>query len=229
MLCFQRFKLLPPSILLLIAFGGCAWLNRDFTPDELAQRLHYDRDTNLEELVHIAVTRGYRAVDDEEQVRQVVELSRSDPGAVHRQFFEVQPRDAAISDVFFLENKGSVDQTDLRRFPKNLRKDISKFLEWLPESRSHKYKPLLLQQAKLVRTMIIYETGDGGRALEFSSKVVSLEKSTLYGVFRVPSGPFVFFGKESNKLSRKDFLEADKHYHNLVREFLEVFRQTSTL
>jgi len=224
-----RLKWIPLGISLLLAANSCAPLKRNFTLDELAERFHYSRDANLEELVTIAVTRGYSALDGEGQARRVLELSRLTAEAVHRQFFEVQPRDAGFSDAFFLENKGSVNQTDYNRFPARLQKEISSFLEVLPETRSGKYKPLIVQQEKLARRMIVYETGDGGEAMEFTEKVVSLEKSNLYGLFHLPHGPFIFFGGELRKLRRKDFLEADDRYNHLVQEFLGRFRPKTKL
>ena len=224
-----RRKWIPLGISLLLAVSGCARLKRDFTIDQLTQRLHYSRDTTLEELVDIAVARGYEAVNGEGQARKVLELSKSDPGAVHRQFFEVQQREVGFSDVFFLENQGSVDQTEFKRFPDNLRKDISTFLKEVVEARSGEYKPLLVRQEKLARKMMIYETGDGGLAIEFTLKVVSLERSNLYGLFHLPHGPFIFFGKESHEVFQRDFLEADDRYDLLVHRFLGAFRHRSTL
>jgi hypothetical protein len=87
-----------------------------------------------------------------------------------------------------------------------------------------KYKPILVQQEKLSRGMIIYERCDGVHDIEFTSKVVFLEKINLYGLFHLPDGPFVFFGKESQELYRKDFLEADERYKQLLHKFLGAFR-----
>ncbi|MDH3556811.1 MAG: hypothetical protein OES18_13255 [Deltaproteobacteria bacterium] len=78
----------------------------------------------------------------------------------------VQPRAEGLSEVFFLENKGSVDQTQFSRFPRHLRKAIREFLEGLPEARSEEYRPLLIRQEKLSRSMIIYETSNGAQAIE---------------------------------------------------------------
>ena len=224
-----RLKWIPLGISLLLAANSCAPLKLNFTLDELTERFHYSRDTNLEELVAIAITRGYSALDGEGQGRRVLELNGSTPETVHRQFFEVQPREAGFSDAFFLENKGSVNQTDYNRFPTRLQKDITSFLEGLPEAKRGKYKPLIVQQEKLARRMIVYENGDGGEAMEFTQKVVSLERSNLYGLFHLPHGPFIFFGGESLKLRRKDFLEADDRYNHLVQEFLVRFRPRKTL
>jgi hypothetical protein len=136
------------------------------TATELSERLQYSRDPALEELVGLTMARGYRAVNGEGQARQVLELDHSNPGAIHRQFFEVQPRDEGLSEAFFLENKGSVDQTQLSRFPRHLRKAIREFLEGLPEAGSEEYRPLLIRQEKLSRLMIIYETSKGARTFE---------------------------------------------------------------
>jgi hypothetical protein len=225
---FRR-KWIPLGISLLLAASGCARLKRDFTIEELTQRHHYSRDTTLEELVDIAVARGYEAVNGGGQTRKVLELSKSDPGAVHRQFFEVQQKEIGFSDVFFLENQGSIDQTEFKRFPNHLRKDISTFLKEVVKATSGEYKPLLVRQEKLARKMMIYETGDGGLAMEFTLKVVSLERSILYGLFHLPHGPFIFFGKESQEVFQRDFLEADNRYDLLVQRFLGAFRHRSTL
>jgi hypothetical protein len=136
------------------------------TETELCERLQHSHDPALEELVGMTLERGYRAVNGEGQARQVLELDHSNPGAIHRQFFEVQPRGEGLSEVFFLENKGSVDQTQFSRFPRHLRKAIREFLEKLPEARSKEYRPLLIRQEKLSRWMIIYETSNGARAIE---------------------------------------------------------------
>jgi len=221
--CALRRKWILLGISLLLALSGCARLKHDFTKNELTQRLHYSRDATLEELVDIALSRGYMAVNGEGQSRKVLELSKSDAGAVHRQFFEVQQREAGFSDVFFLENHGSVDQTEFKQFPDNLRKDISAFLKEVPEDRSGEYKPLLVRQEKLARKMISYETGDGGLAMEFTLKVVSLERINLYGLFNLPLGTFIYFGKKSQEVFQRDFLEADDRYDHLLQRFLEHF------
>jgi hypothetical protein len=167
---------------------------------------------------------GYRAVNGEGQARQVLELDRSNPGVIHRQFFEVQPRSEGLSEVFFLENKGSVDQTQFSRFPRHLRKAIREFLEGLPETRSEEFRPLLVRQEKLSRSMIIYEKSNGARAVEFTQKVAYLERSNLYGLFRLSAARFIFFGKKSKELFRADYLEADDRHKQLVNKFLEIFR-----
>jgi hypothetical protein len=133
------------------------------TATEISERLQYSHDPALEELMGITLARGYRAVNGEGQARQVLELDHSNPGAILRQFFEVQPRGEALSEVFFLENKGSVDHTQFSRFPRHLRKAIREFLEGLPEARSEEYRPLLIRQEKLTRYMI---TSNGARAIE---------------------------------------------------------------
>jgi hypothetical protein len=224
-----RRKLIPLGISLLLGVSCCVRLKREFTDDELRQRIHYSSDATLEELVDIAVTRGYAAVNGHGQTRKVLELSKSDPGAVHRQFFEIQLREVGLSDVFFLENKGSVDRTEFKRFPDNLRKDISTFLEEVVEDRSGEYKPILVRQEKIVRRMIIFETGDGGLAMEFTLKVVTMERSNLYGLFHLPLGTFIYFGKESQEVFQRDYLEADDRYDHLVQRFLGAFRYGSTL
>lgn len=170
------------------------------------------------------MARGYKAVNGEGQARQVLELDYSKPGAIHRQFFEVQPRDEGLSEVFFLENKGSVDQTQFSRFPRHLRKAIREFLEGLPELRSKEYRPLLIRQEKLSRSMVICETSNGARAIEFTQKVASLERSNLYGLFHLSTARFIFFGKKSKELFRQDYLEADDRHKQLVEKFLETFR-----
>jgi hypothetical protein len=167
---------------------------------------------------------GYRAVNGEGQARQVLELDRSNPGVIHRQFFEVQPRGEGLSEVFFLENKGSVDQTHFSRFPRHLRKAIREFLEGLPETRSEEFRPLLVRQEKLSRSMIIYEKSNGARAVEFTQKVAYLERSNLYGLFRLSAARFIFFGKKSKELFRAHYLEADDRHKQLVNKFLEIFR-----
>lgn len=170
------------------------------------------------------MARGYRAVNGEGQGRQVLELDHSNPGAIHRQFFEVQPRAEGLSKVFFLENKGSVDQTQFSRFPRHLRQAILEFLEGLPEARSEEYRPLLIRQEKLSRSMIIYENSNGARTIEFTQKVASLERSNLYGLFHLSAARFIFFGKKSKELFRTDYLEADDRHKQLVEKFLETFR-----
>jgi hypothetical protein len=199
------------------------------TSAELAERLQYRPDQGLEELVTIALAEGYRAVNGEGRARRVLELSRSDSGTIHRQFFEIQARGAGISSVFFLENKGSVDKTEFHRFPAHLRQEINNFLIALPEARRHRYKPLLVRQEKLLRQMVVYDVGAGSIPVEFSNRVRELEISVLYGLFRMPTGPFIFFGKNSTEPSRQGFLEADDHFEDMVQEFLEVFRPKSAV
>ena len=72
--------------------------------------------------------------------------------------------------------------------------------------------------------MIVYQTNNGERAVQFTQNVFSIEKSNLYGLYHLPYGPFVFFGQESEDLFRKDFLEADDCYNELVLKFLRLFR-----
>ena len=219
-----RAKWILGCLMLLVSASGCTYFQRQLTPAELAERIQYRRDGPLEELVKIALAVGNWAVNGEGRARQVLELSRSDTGAIHRQFFEVQPRSEEHLDVFFLENKGSVDDSKLSRFPRHLRKDIRRFLEGLPEAISSEYKPLQVRQEKLSRRMIVYQTNNGERAVEFTQDVFSIERSNLYGLYHLPYGPFVFFGQESEDLFRKDFLEADDRYNELVLKFLRLFR-----
>ena len=214
----------PCVLLALLAVSGCSYFKPHLTATELSGRLQYSHDRALEELVGITMARGYRAVNGERQARQVLELDYSNPGAIHRQFFEVHPGDEGLSEVFFLENKGSVDQTQFSRFPRHLRKAIREFLEGLPEARSDEFRPLLIRQEKLSRSMIIYEKSNGARAVEFTQKVAYLERSNLYGLFRLSAARFIFFGKRSKELFRADYLEADDRHKQLVKKFLETFR-----
>ena len=208
----------------LLSAVSCAHLEPHLTPAELSERLQYCQDRCVEELVGIALSKGYRVVNGEGQARQVLELHNSHSATVHRQFFEVQPYGDGLSEVFFLENRGSVNHSKLNRFPRHSRRAIRDFLEGLAEaSRSH-YKPLLIRQEKLSRRMIFYETDRGEKTFEFTRKVTSLERSKLYGLYPLPDGPFIFFGQEREKLFRKDFLQADDHYQDLVNKFLRQFR-----
>ena len=211
-------------ILVLTTASGCSYLKPRLTSAELSKRYQYDHDRALEELVDIAMAWGYVAVNGDGQARQVLELQHSGAGFINRQFFEVQPLGEENLDVFFLENQGSVDQSTLSRFPRYLRKTIREFLEGLPEASSNEYKPLKLRQEKLSRRMIVYQTNNGKRAVQFTQNVVAIEKSKLYGLYHLPDGPFVFFGKKSEEPFRQDFLEADYRYQELVHKFLEFFR-----
>jgi hypothetical protein len=222
-LCVPRCKWVGLALLVILAGSGCSYFKPHLTSTELSERLQYSHDRALEELVRISMARGYRAVNGEGPGRQVLELDHSNPGAIHRQFFEVQPRAEGLSEVFFLENKGSVDQTQFSRFPRHLRKAIREFLEGLPEVRSEEYRPLLIRQEKLSRSMIIYETSNGARTIEFTQKVASLERSNLYGLFHLSAARFIFFGKKSKELFRTDYLEADDRHKQLVEKFLKHF------
>jgi len=175
-------------------------------------------------LVGITLSQGYRAVNGGGQGRQILELNTAESVTVHHQFFEVQPYGDGLSEVFFLENRGSVKQSNLSRFPRHSRKAIRDFLNGLPEGKRSKYKPLRIRQEKLSRRMIFYENDKGKKTFEFTRKVSSLEISNLYGLFHLPDGPFIFFGQKREKLYRKDFLQADDHYQNLVNRFLREFR-----
>jgi len=229
----------PLGLLFLIGVVSCAYLRPHLTPAELSERLHYcqDRfleelvnitlycqDRFLEELVNITLSRGYEAVNGEGGARQVLELNNSHSATIDRQFFEVQPYGDGLSEVFFLENRGSVNRSKLSNFPRHARRAIRDFLDGLPKDRRSQYKPLLIRQEKLSRRMIFYETGRGKKTFEFTRKVGSLEISNLYGLFPLPDGPFIFFGQEREKLSGKDFLQADDHYQDLVNKFLREFR-----
>jgi hypothetical protein len=255
-LCISGCKWVGLAFLAILAASGCSYFRPHLTSTELSERLQYGHDRALEELVDIAMACGYRAVNGEGQARQVLELDHSNSGTIHRQFFEVHPGDERLSEVFFLENKGSVDQTQFSRFPRHLRKAIREFLEGLSEARSDEYRPLLIRQEKLSRSMIMYEKNNGARAIEnapasafpvacrseaeiplqrgcgelqFTQKVAYLEKSNLYGLFHLSAARFVFFGKKSKEVFRADYLEADDRHKQLVEKFLETFRPQLTL
>ena len=222
-----------PCVLLvffaLLAASGCSYFRPHLTAAEVSERLQYSHDRALEELVGIAMARGYRAVDGEGQPRQVLELDYSNPDAIHRLFFEVHPRHEGLTEVFFLENRGSVVQTQFIRFPRHLRKAIREFLEGLPKARSEEYRPLLIRQEKLSRSMIAYEWNNGARAIQFTQKVAYLEKSNLYGLFHLSAARFLFFGKKSKDVFRTDYLEADERHKQLVEKFLKTFRPQTNL
>jgi hypothetical protein len=212
------------GLLCLISAVSCAYLRPHLTPAELSERLQYCQDRSLEELVGIALSKGYRAVNGEGQARRVLELNNSHSATIHRQFFEVQPYGEGLSEVFFLENRGSAEHSKLSSFPRHARRAIRDFLDGLPEARRSQYKPLLIRQEKLSRRMIFYERDRGKKTFEFTRKVGSLEIANLYGLYPLPDGPFIFFGQEREKLSRKDFLQADDHYQDLLNKFLSEFR-----
>ena len=212
------------GLLCFMCVVSCAYLRVPLTPAELSERLQYCQDRALEELVGIALSKGYRAVNGEGQARQVLELNNSHSANIHRQFFEVQPYGDGLSEVFFLENRGSVKHSRLSSFPRHARKAITDFLDGLPEGRRNQHKPLMIRQEKLSRRMIYYETDRTKKTFEFTQKVGSLEISNLYGLYPLPDGPFIFFGQKREKLSRKDFLQADDHYQDLVNKFLRQFR-----
>jgi hypothetical protein len=212
------------ALLCVIGVVGCTYLRPQLTPAELSERLQYCQDSFLEELVNITLSKGYEAINGEGRARQVLELNNSHSATVHRQFFEVQPYGDGLSEVFFLENRGSVNHSKLSSFPRHARRAIRDFLDGLPKGRRSQYKPLLIRQEKLSRRMIFYETDKGKKTFEFTRKVGSLEISNLYGLYPLPDGPFIFFGQEREKLSRKDFLRADDHYQELMNKFLREFR-----
>ena len=212
------------GFLCLVSVVGCTYLRPELTPADLGERLQYGQNRSLEELVGIALSKGHRAINVDGQARQVLELNNSDSVTIHRQFFEVQPYGGGLSEVFFLENIGSVGNSELNRFPRHVRRAIRDFLDELPEMTRSQYQPLKVRQQKMSRRMISYETERGGKTFEFTRKVASLEISNLYGVYPLPHGPFIFFGHEREKLSRKDFLRADDYYENLVNKFLREFR-----
>ena len=211
-------------LICLLSAVSCAYLKPHLTTAELSERLQYCHDSSLEELVDIVLSQGQRAVNGCGQARQVLELNHSDSTTLHRQFFEVQPQGDGLVDVFFLENRGSVKHSKLSRFPRHSRKSIKDFLDGLPEGRRSAYKPMRIRQEKLLRRMIFYENDKGRKTFEFTRKVASLEISNLYGLFHLPDGPFVFFGQRRERLCRKDFLQADDNYQDLVNRFLREFR-----
>jgi len=212
------------GLLCLICVIGCAYLRVQLTSAELRERIQYCHDSSLEELVVIALSQGHKAVNGGGQARQILELITADSNTVHRQFFEVQPYGDGLSEVFFLENTGSVKQSKLSRFPRHSQRAIRDFINGLPEGKRNKYKPLRIRQEKLSRRMIFYENDKGKKTFEFTRKVSSLEISNLYGLFHLPDGPFIFFGQRREKLYRKDFLQADDYYRDLVNRFLKEFR-----
>ena len=208
----------------LLSAVSCALLEAHLTPADLGERLQYEQDGFLEELVGIALSTGHRAINVDGQARQDLELNNSDSATIHLQFFEVQPFGDGLSEVFFLENIGSIENSKLSRFPRHVRRAIRDFLDELPEMTRNQYRSLKVRQQKISRRMISYETEKGGKSFEFTRKVASLEISNLYGVYPLPDGPFIFFGHEKEKLSREDFLRADDYYENLLEKFLREFR-----
>ena len=212
------------GLLCFICVISCAYLRPHLTPAELSERLQYCQDEYLEELVNIALSKGYGVIDGEGRARQVLELNNAHSATIHRQFFEVQPYGDGLSEVFFLENKGSVNHSKLSKFPRHSRRAIRDFLKGLPEDKRSHYEPLLIRQEKLLRRMITYETDSAKKTFEFTRQVASLERSNIFGLFHLPNGPFIFFAQEREKLYRKDFLQADDHYHDLVNRFLREFR-----
>ena len=212
------------GFLCLICVVSCTYLRPRLTSEELSERLQYCQDRSLEKLVTIALYKGYRAVDGDGRARQVLELNNSYSATIRRQFFEVQPHGDGLSEVFFLENRGSLAHSNLDSFPHDVRKAIKDFLGGLPEDRRDQYKPLSIRQEKLSRRMISYERDRGKKIFEFTTKVSSLSISNIYGLYPLPDGPFIFFGHQREKLSRKDFLRADDYYRELVNTFLREFR-----
>jgi hypothetical protein len=210
-------------VYVLSAFG-CAHLKPLLTSAELRERLQYCHDSSLEELVGIALFKGYPTVSGDGQARQVLELNNPQSATIHRQFFQVQPYGDGLSEVFFLENRGSIKHSKLKGFPRHARKAVSDFLDGLPKDKRSEYKPLLIRQEKMSRRMIFYETAGGKKAFEFTRKVTALEISSIYGLYPLPDGPFIFLVHERKKLSREDFLRADARYQDLVNTFLSVFR-----
>ena len=209
----------------LLSAVSCAHLEPQLTPAELGERLHYGQDRLLEELVGIALSKGHSEVNGDGQARQVLELNNSHSVSIHRQFFEVQAYGDGLSEVFFLENVGSVQNSKLSCFPRRVRSAIRDFLDALPEMTKSQYQPLKIRQQKISRRMIFYEREKGGNTFEFTRKVAFLEISNLYGVYPLPDGPFIFFGYEKERLSSKDFLRADDYFQNLVNKFLREFRE----
>jgi hypothetical protein len=209
----------------LLSAVSCAHLEPQLTPAELGERLQYGQDRLLEELVGIALSKGHSEVNGDGQARQVLELNNSHSVSIHRQFFEVQPYGDGLSEVFFLENVGSLQNSKLSCFPRRVRSAIRDFLDELPEMTKNQYQPLKIRQQKISRRMIFYETDRGKKTFEFTRKVSSLEISNLYGLYPLADGPFIFFGQEREKLSRKDFLQADDHYQDLLNKFLREFRE----
>lgn len=226
-LAFYEYSILIRNIFCLVCLLsaiGCVYLKPRLTPAELSERLHFCQDSALEELVGIALSKGFRVVNGDGKARQVLELNNSHSAFIHRQFFEVQPYGDGLSEVFFLENKGSVKHSKLYTFPRYARRAIRNFLDGLPKETRSRYKPLLIRQVKLSRRMIFYETDKGKKIYEFTQKVGSLGISRLYGLYPMPDGPFIFFGQEREELFRKDFLLADDRYQDLVSKFLRAFR-----
>ncbi|UCG11786.1 MAG: hypothetical protein JSU72_14850 [Deltaproteobacteria bacterium] len=225
----REFSCIARVLVILLAATECAQLRPYLSSRELAERLQYGPDKSLEQLVDIAMARGYRAEDGVGPMRRVLELRESSSGSIHHRFFEIQQWGGGLANVFFLENKGSIYQTRLSRFPSQVREEVQLFLEGLPAARREQYKPLMVVQEKISRRMIIYETGAEEQAIEFTHKVISLEKSNLYGLLHLGAGSFIFFGEKAQKLFRKDFLVADERFDQLVHQFLRAYQPRSTI
>lgn len=202
---------------------GCASMRRHLSPEEIIERVRYSPDDALQGLVETTMARGDLVINGEGQARRILELNLSDSGSIHRQFFEVQPLDANLYLVFFLENHGSAAQSDFDSFPSSLRKDILGFLNGLPQPTRDQYSPIMIMQKKMTRKMLVYEKEGKSTAMEFTQKVVGLQQSRLYGLFASSGGNFVFFGQEPRQPSRRDFHEADNRFIDLTLKFLEIF------
>ena len=202
--------------------AGCASMRRQLSPEEITERLRYGPDDALQGLVETTMARGDLVMNGEGQARKILELDLSDSGSIHRQFFEVQPLDANLYLVFFLENHGSAARSDFDSFPSSLRKDILGFLNGLPQPTRYQYSPIIIRQKKMTRKMLVYEKEGKSTAMEFTQKVVRLEQSRLFGLFASSGRNFVFFGQASQQPSRRDFHEADNRFIDLTLKFLKI-------
>ena len=195
----------PLLIFVLTTASGCSYFKPHLTSAELSKRYQYGHDRALEELVDIAMAWGYEAVNGDGQARQVLELQHSGAGSINRQFFEVQPLGEEHLDVFFLENKGSVAESKLSRFPRYLRQTIREFLEGLPEASSTAYRPLRVRQEKLSRRMIVYQTDNGEPAVQFTQHVVSVKKVNCTVSIIFPTGLLFFLENNQRSFFEKIF------------------------
>ena len=68
-LCVPQCKRVGLALFAILAASGCSYFKRHLTTTELSERHQYSRDRALEELVGIAMARGYKAVNGEGQAR----------------------------------------------------------------------------------------------------------------------------------------------------------------
>lgn len=209
---------------LVVIFNGCALFKVQLGPDELFQRHKYIENEQLQMLLDVVLKKGRYVSAPLGIQRRVLELDYSKKGFINRKFFELQLIREDLYLVFFLENIGSVENTNIRKFPKNKKRRVEAFFQELEPRLQNEFVPIAIDQYKITKKMIVCEKEEKVE-YRFSACVTDVEKNTLFGTLYLPQNSFQFFGMETEKVVSRDFLAADSRFMEYTKLFLDTYQK----